>query len=719
MNRYLMARGVVFGLILSLAGCGGGGGGGGGGGDAPASVNPAPGADASGEIHGVASKGLLKGARVTAYTLDEQGARTRALVTATTDEAGLYTLSVPSDFAGGIVEIVVVADAATARMVCDVVAGCANTAFGSDAMLDETLTMSALVNIVPGQLTPAVNVTPLSNMVAARVRGLGTVNAATLESALSEAKNLFNGADLFSVVAVDLTKPQVYKEDPLALTAAVVNSALARVAYQRRVSIASVVDLLATSFRDGSLVAKAADASDGSELALETWLSAIIEQYRGIGLVDRNGVVARLKQLVAKASLSQTLVDPQPSPNLGKTDSEKAKAFAAELRSWFTVAATLIDPSESGVVVSGPSTHDALLLASNGGTALLASDYVAATAGKYALVAFMALGGQVGTYDVGTNVHVVIARTADTGKLYATVSVYRVDFGRGVQVRGRADVVLQLPEYDSTVGSVTLPFFASISATDNGFFNRKLYTTTSVKNGSLSISFATSTALNRDNIAALESNVTAIGVGFDLTSTLEYASTSFPPTPPGITITGHCFVGAQGSFSGPHVVIFKGDLASNCDGLKIATANGAALTSFDVVAKGVHTTLDTADWIGAAVSFETQLARLQNALVTFSYTLDQVDRQDIRQLHDPTLTASLAFENDSLAATANYNEDGGTPSAKLRLVNQDGVILDIQRRDGAITGNMLAVDGTVLATLSNAGKLYKISYTDGTFESLN
>jgi hypothetical protein len=174
-------------LALALAGCGGGGGGdssgaagiGGGASVAPA---PAPAATPSTEtqvqrtVQGTAAKGLIKGAKVSVYAIDDQGVRgTTALATATTAADGTYKLQISSKVHDFVVEVTAAPGATMA-----------DEATGTDIALPADMKLRSVVTLADGASgTYEGTVSPLTEMVA---RTAETTDGKLPKQAVAQAK---------------------------------------------------------------------------------------------------------------------------------------------------------------------------------------------------------------------------------------------------------------------------------------------------------------------------------------------------------------------------------------------------------------------------------------------------------------------------------------------------------------------------------------------------
>jgi hypothetical protein len=158
----------VLALALALSGCGGGGGG-----KEPTAVDPP---SAQRAVQGTAAKGLIKGAKVSAYAIDAKGVRaTAALATATTGADGTYKMQVPAAVLSFVIEV----SAASGAMMAD-------EATGTDLAFPESMKLRNVVTLAANAAaTYEGSVSPLTEMVA---RTAETADGKLPQQAVAQAK---------------------------------------------------------------------------------------------------------------------------------------------------------------------------------------------------------------------------------------------------------------------------------------------------------------------------------------------------------------------------------------------------------------------------------------------------------------------------------------------------------------------------------------------------
>lgn len=194
--------------LVALVGCGGSSGG-----DdnnppptEPPVTEPGPG-DKDGEegsgvtLAGVATKGVLKNARVTAYELDDDGNRLEGSVGSTdTDAEGSYELELTSDYQGGPVEVEVSVVEGTTKMVCDA-SRCGDSERFSDIDLPADFLLSAIVDKPAEGDRIEAAVTAWSSMAAKRAKALIAEGGKDLAAARKQA-----AAEVSQLVGFDVER---------------------------------------------------------------------------------------------------------------------------------------------------------------------------------------------------------------------------------------------------------------------------------------------------------------------------------------------------------------------------------------------------------------------------------------------------------------------------------------------------------------------------------
>lgn len=226
---------VSLATILALTGCGSGGGS-----DPtpdpkdnPPTTPEGPDTGSDVTVSGVAVKGLLKGAKVTAYELDGTGKRLPdAVGTATTDANGAYELELTDAYTGGTIEVEVSVVEGT-KMLCDAVR-CGSATQSEEMDLPADFTLAAIVEKPASSSTVKASVTAWTTMAAKRAKA---ILAADANKSIKEAAKQAN-AEVSQVVGFDVAATESRGLSQISESAgaqaqyAVMNAAVAEVLFQ-------------------------------------------------------------------------------------------------------------------------------------------------------------------------------------------------------------------------------------------------------------------------------------------------------------------------------------------------------------------------------------------------------------------------------------------------------------------------------------------------------
>ncbi|HHM05613.1 MAG TPA: hypothetical protein ENJ19_07715, partial [Gammaproteobacteria bacterium] len=342
--------------MFGLAACSGGGDG------TPDSGSPqgSTGSTAT-TASGAAVKGVIKQGRVTVEELASDGSVLRTVGTATTDDAGEYTVTLDTAYAGGPLLFTLSADETTA-MVCDVAPACGtrnddiadangnSTVDVGEDMRVPGLAMTAILPKADSGATVSAQITPFTHMAAQRALREAVVDAAAAETANSEVANLLGGVDILRVRPVNLTDPAAMdeaREDQRVY--ALLSAAVGALAVQEGRPLAEAVNTVAGSFSQGTLVASEG-VPDPANYSLQELQDALETQRSLMNVEDRSGMLAgllnRFQDAITTAGVDG-IIDPEPSPNAGDSDIAKAKALVQEIRNWAKQIAALENPADA------------------------------------------------------------------------------------------------------------------------------------------------------------------------------------------------------------------------------------------------------------------------------------------------------------------------------------------------------------------------------------
>ncbi|WP_027331199.1 hypothetical protein [Marinimicrobium agarilyticum] len=330
--------------LVALVGCGGSSSGSG---NTPDPTDPGDGGgngggDSQVMITGEAIKGVLKGAQVTAYELDEQGERfPNAVGTAQTDEQGEYELSLSADYTGGLIEVEVTAIDGQTTMVCDA-SRCGDVAQGEDVAVPGDFALRSIVEQEEGSDTVSASVTAWSTMAASRAKALWENGAS---ASLKDARRQAN-AEVSQVVGFDVSRSrarglsQLDGADTEQSQYALVNAAVAEIVFRDNgaESISDQLNRFTAALNDGRL-GNDEDGFSSAELgqAVSRVITANAERVGS----EASDALANQAARLESAGGNGFEPDYDEDLDLGEdaSDADKIaayKTFVGQTRTWFS-----------------------------------------------------------------------------------------------------------------------------------------------------------------------------------------------------------------------------------------------------------------------------------------------------------------------------------------------------------------------------------------------
>ena len=317
---------------VAVAACGGGG-----------SSSAPPPASFSATTAGVAAKGIIKFATVTAYELNASGVSVRTVGTSETDASGKYSLTIGSSYTGGPLKLVLTAknDGST-KMVCDVSTGCGGVAFGSDYDLPLNFTLVAYQQAVSSGSTVKTQITPYSNMAAARVQAQieagGTLDNSLVANATSEVSQIV-GVNIATTEPVDITNPlAVAAAGADALQYAAFNAGVGNIAFDPIYAASGIqagITAVANSFADGQF--------DGTDAVSITQIATAVNTAAAFTpALNTPTLIATLTAIPASG-----VYNPEPPPAATLTAVAQARGLVSQTRTWGTSLAALQTPASA------------------------------------------------------------------------------------------------------------------------------------------------------------------------------------------------------------------------------------------------------------------------------------------------------------------------------------------------------------------------------------
>lgn len=331
MYSNLLRAGVVSSLLLGLIGCSGGGSSGG--------------ATFSASTSGVAAKGIIKHAIVTAYEFNAAGSSVRTVGTGETDASGKYSLTIGSSYTGGPLKLVLTTKSdGTTKMVCDVAAGCgAGVAFGADYSLSSTFALTAYQQAVSNGAAVKTQITPYTNMAAARVQAQvsagSTLDNTLVANANSEVSQIV-GVNIATTEPVDITNASaVAAAGADALQYAAFNAGVGNIAFANTTSFEAGIAAVASSFADGMF-----DASDA--VSITDIVAGVNAEATATTALNSITLTATLASITSNTTVTGDY-NPEPAATATLTAVAQARGLVSQTRTWGTSLAALQTPADA------------------------------------------------------------------------------------------------------------------------------------------------------------------------------------------------------------------------------------------------------------------------------------------------------------------------------------------------------------------------------------
>lgn len=339
MRKHVLYQAILLALGgAMLAGCGSGG----------SSSSPDQNVS-SGTVEGVAAKGIIRYGTVTAEELGANGMPLREVGTADTNEKGEFSLKLSDKYQGGPLLLTIKAKPGNATtMKCDIQDGCGNNvAYGGEMPLDGSFSLQAVRPAVKPGATVNAQITPFSNMAAARVKAeLAAKRSADIETTINEIISEVNqivGVNILETEPIDITNPEEIKNaTDEELTYAVFNAAAGSIAlqYGKDKDLGDGLQKLAESFNDGEL--------DSDDILSPTNLRQEVEDNLESIKSRSDAVIAINNQIDAiVTSTKDGTYNPEPIPTSTLTAVEQAKQLVGQARTLGNSIASLEDPAEA------------------------------------------------------------------------------------------------------------------------------------------------------------------------------------------------------------------------------------------------------------------------------------------------------------------------------------------------------------------------------------
>lgn len=703
-HLFLPATAALF--ALALAGCGGDGGGG-------PTTQPT-----TTTSTGFVGKGIIKNGKVVAQELDARGRVLREVGNATTGADGGYSLTIGNGYAGGPVLFTVSATSAT-TMVCDVQPTCVkvNKNFGEDFALEAAAPGFQMTALLSGATTGdklTVQITPFTHMAAqralARLPALpaGTTPAKAVDEANSEVSNLLGGLDVLRSRPRNLANTADMKEATATEKAyALLTSAIGKLALDNTgPGLTTAILQLAESFKEGKIKADEGGTPDNSRYSLKEILDAAKAQRASLSLTDDSGVLVDLENDIANAGTGD--IAPGPSPRAGDTRIAKAKGLVGDMRTWGNQIRSLEGPAKA---------FTSEIEMANQATRSFQGPIRQSLMNGMALATIIGDDNQSGgtfSYGPGTSYdpHTLLG-TSGNGQVVV-----------GGCVNGKFTEKLQ-----GTLGteSLNITFVNDCPSVGQKVSGESSSLTGTVENNGIKLSIDTGSA-TVNYTAPLDPGTTppaeqiaAIKDGsLKLKATLAQKGVSEPVSFTGegqldVVRCGTCTANSMNPAAtlNPSLIKLGGGFSKGAKSFKgTAEATLANATTFDLnkpegggnVATGTLT-----------LALSAKLDGLPEAQFTLT-----VNRTGYQQGVDMG-TANLIIAHGGSTLRVEAGKPNATPTAlTMAFTSQDGVKMTVSGTEGNRTGDV-TLDNAELGKVEEIGStgIFKVSYDDGTFETIN
>lgn len=728
MKKSLLSLAIATTLTIT-AGCGGGSSSGG---STPATTTNAT-------LTGTAAKGIIQYGVVTAVELNANGTDGAVVGTAKTDAKGQYSLTLGDNYTGGVVRLRISAETGT-KMKCDAFDGCGDgNGFGSAIDLSEGFSLDAVVQ--PTGSTVKAQITPLTHMAAARAVASGTVNAETVQNAISEV-NSIAGVNIMENEMVDITDPtSLSSASAEAKQLALFNAGLAEVLVKGdgdlQTKLQNNIKALADSFEDGqfdnsdavtiteittAVKAAATDAAANSEI------SGALEET-----IDSVNTVA---EVIESQTDENGEYNPEPSNNTGLSEIAQAKAMLTNARTFVEQIGTNFEQPLDALGIDAETAADvlsddtAIMGALLGETLDQVFDDISE---KTTLSAQLATPGNiVTTLTNGTNGETINGTITTTFATTGGISMTLNGSLSGSESEG----------VTRTVNFTNLKIATNLTPADLKT-NGNLLEEISGNDVQLTLSGSVGnddTSLELTNVAL---NITTTGFTADLTDsapdsqdeTLEAALTS-------ASFDGEMTIKSNGATFNGDVEIKLVDLDNNVStenplSLQKIAVDGGFSSAKGSFSAGASLIIDNANSIDTFAFFDDSIDETTNSFIQGTLTLSTT--ATVPDLPEASVVTSLSRANiagGNANITVSYNGqsfkldaastdlDADEPEGTLTLTNPDGVKLIVnlkETKDGDtyVVGGTVFVNETQIATISETDSgVVLVRYNDGTFESL-
>lgn len=704
LNKNLLALAIT---TLLATGCGGGG-----------STSPAASTN-NGSIGGAASKGIMKKAIVKVFKVTASGVKEgNALAETVTNDDGTYSLKELPSTGTTPVLLELSVNSGVTTMVCDALNGCGTVAYGADIILPDGFVLRAILPPIDGSKAINTQITPFSDLAAARAIALGNVNEERVNSAISEVSAIF-GINIQEVQPVDITKTIATGVSDKQQQYALLNAAIADLAFTDTGSDGiDANDLKANlikfseEFKDGILGGDT--GLDPKKLFDQVKAQAADQKNSGLSSTARDQATSVADALAGTINADGEF-DPKPSAIAdNETEVAQAQALITETRQWVASFQDLEKPADVfGIEIE--TLNKTLNVNTTAAAEVLANTLEQVVT---------ALSNTPDGSDFPSSVD-IISKNSNTKLGVVTITDKSTS----------TNILLSISSTD--ISGVSLNIILEFNLALSSLSNKDI-----IKAGAVALTISGNAANDKVKVT-LNKSALDIVLASDLVVT---DSDNINPNISKLTLTGDLEVASQsaGQPTGDKVsgkttielVALTDKNSATKDTLnlsmkKLAFTDLTIATAQGSNSAGLNVSLD----IKNAATFDT-ITFLENNLVEtdsnfIEATLNINGKLKLSQ--NPEATASLLVTKTGLekgSAVLTIASDGrslqitltgdnkvtNSGTGTLTISNPDGVTLTITGKEGGAQGIVKVNDKTV-ATLEEVNGIVIIRYNDGSFES--
>lgn len=313
------------------------------------------GGDQSSEVSGSAVKGIMSGATVEVFAIQNGAVSSSVLQTGTTQEDGTYTLQL--DNYSGPVKVVLTATTDTV-VTCDALSGCGSYSsendsrdtnqngdvdFGEKYTLgtdDDGLQLSAMLPSVTAGSNATVNLTPITSLAAAQAESGGSIDSDAISAANERVRRVLQlTGDIVSTTPPDITNlSETDQDNTSGIEIASLSAAIASLASESQSSLKDTLNTLTSDFVSNQGELKNNSVTDTLTLAnLSGRAAQVIDRAEQTTGVELDNVQSKMTAIesIAQAEAPDSLTD--TSDEDSSDNIATARALVQDVRTWYNL----------------------------------------------------------------------------------------------------------------------------------------------------------------------------------------------------------------------------------------------------------------------------------------------------------------------------------------------------------------------------------------------